>query len=316
MPLGRTTIAAACAALALASTLTTQPASARWVFHDDAVGEEIVAPPGGTQAQTCAHRLRATAGYGHFIDVANGEDPAAFEVPPDALRGISYEVWKAPRGLDGFSGAQVDDGGQVYFLNPDGSRRLATLVASLTTRPRAVRSTPVPSGGNPHVSDNFVFATAPIRTPLRGVAPGDRLGLIPVGGGGGIFVGVTAMNCRRPLVAARLDLRPGSRADEVRPGRPNALVPVRIFGSARLSVRRIRTVHLGEAAPAVVPPARRPSLRPRDVNRDGRLDRLYYFRQGDTDIGCIDAAATLTGQTTDRKRFQGRSRIATVGCDG
>jgi hypothetical protein len=310
MNLRTKTIASACAALALAWVASAQPAHARWRFHDDAVGEKITAPPGGTRAQTCAGRLQGTAGYGHFIDVANGENPAAFQIPAQATIAVSYRVWKAPRGFHSFQGAVEDTAaGAVYFEDPDGTRHQATSVGRVTTPRRAVLRTPEPSGGNPNVSDNFVFASAPISVPLTGVAPGDALGLIPAGGGGGIFVSVTAMNCGLPVLKSKVDVLPGSRNNPVHPTNAAELIPVRVFGSRRLDVRRITTVRLGEAAPASARP-------PRDVNRDGRPDRTYYFRQGDTDMMCIDTVVKVTGQTRDHKRFQGHNRITTAGCDG
>jgi hypothetical protein len=63
-----------------------------------------------------------------------------------------------------------------------------------------------------------------------------------------------------------------------------------------------------------VPANLKPSLRPKDVNHDGRLDRLYYFRQGDTYILCIDTHVKVTGRTSDHKRFQATAPITTAGC--
>jgi hypothetical protein len=312
MTLRTKTIASACAVLALAWAVSAQPAQARWTFHDDSLGESITAPPGGTRAQTCAGRLEATSGYGHFIDVANGEDPATFEIPAAARTAVGYEVWKAPPGFHSFSGALEDfDTGQVYFEDPDGTRHPAALVGGVTTPPRAVLATPVPAGGNRNVSDNFVFTSAPLSAPLTGVAPGDVLGLIPAadGSGGGIFVDVTAMDCGLPVLKSKIDVIPGSQVNTVHPNDAEELVPVRIFGSPRLRVRRITSVHLGEATPASARP-------PRDVNRDGRPDRLYQFRQGDTRMMCIDTGVKVTGRTSDRLRFQGRNPITTAGCDG
>ena len=316
MTLRSRTIASACATFALVWAASAQPALARWTFHNDAVGEEVTAPPGGTRAQTCAGRLRAVAGYGHFIDVANGEDPAAYQLPPHATRAVNYEVWKAPQGFASFRSAQEEENGQVYFQDSDGTRHLATLLATARTRPRTLLPTPLPANGNPNVTDTFVYTTAPISVPLRGIAPRDALGLRPAGEGGGIFISVTAMNCGLSVLRAKVDVRPGSRANTVHPESPEELVPVRIFGSPRLGVRTITTVHLGEAAPTTVPPVLKPSLRPRDVNGDGRLDRLYYFRQGDTDIRCIDTHVQVTGLTSAHKRFQGKNAIATAGCAG
>jgi hypothetical protein len=128
MTLRTTTVASTCAALALAWVAGAQPALARWTFHDDTVGEEVVAPPGGTRAQTCATRLEAVSGYESGIDVTGGEDPSAFQIPSQALTAVSYEVWKAPAGFHSFQRASRDAQG-VYLEDPDGTRHSATLVA-------------------------------------------------------------------------------------------------------------------------------------------------------------------------------------------
>jgi hypothetical protein len=317
MTLRTKTIASACTTLALAVAWTSaQPAMARWTFHNDSLGETITAPAGGTRAQTCTNRLAAVSGWARFIDVENGEDPAALRIPAEAKTAVDYEVWKAPPGFPNFNLAIEDEGGGVYFEDPDGTRHEASVVGRTTTPPRKSLRTPIPANGNPKVRDNFVFTSAPMSVRLRGVKPGDALGLRPAREPGGIYVNVTAMDCRLPVLKAKVDVRPGSKANKVYPNKAQKLIPVRIFGSARLNVKRIKEIHLGEAAPASVPQKLKPKLKPRDVNRDGRLDRLYYFRQGDTYIMCIDTKVNVTGRTSDKKRFQARSAIAAAGCDG
>jgi hypothetical protein len=107
-----------------------------------------------------------------------------------------------------------------------------------------------------------------------------------------------------------VDLRPRSQQNTVRPEAFGELVPVRVFGSRQLRVRRISSVYLGEAAPAPGQPPRRP----RDVNGDGHLDRVFVFRQGDTRMMCIDGRVKVTGRTSDAKRFQDRVPITPTGC--
>lgn len=308
----RTTTAAVVSSLAVTLVAAALPAQAgRWKFHDASVGEAMVAPPGATRAATCTHRLRAVAGYGSFVDVEGGEDPGAFPLPPDASNAVAYRVWKAPAGFDSFASAFQDfDTGQVIFLDPDGvTEHPATLVGSVTTPPRQPLETPRPAGGERGVSDNYVFTTAPISVALTGVRPGDLLGLAPQGEAGGIFVEARAIDCGLPVVGARVDLRPGTRDDVVRPHEPTDLVPVRVFGSRRLSVRHVATIRLGEAVSVS-------AQRPRDADHDGRADRVYVFAQGDTDIQCVDTGVRVTGRTTDRVRFDGRTPIVTTGCAG
>jgi hypothetical protein len=320
MTLRTKTIASACATLALglAWAAAPQPALAGWHFHDPKVGETITAPPGGTRAQTCADQFAAVTGWSAIL--SHGEDPATYQIPAEALTAVDYELWKAPPGFQSFRGNARSDGNGVYFEDPDGTRHDATSVARVTTPVRAALPTPVPANGNPNRSVTFVFTTAPISVSLSGVTPGDVLGLRH---GNFSFVEVTAMDCSLPVLKAKVDVIPRTRANKVHPnngdpsyGRGDDLVPVRIFGSKRLRVGGITEVHLGEAAPASVRAKLRPKLRPKDVNHDGRPDRLYYFRQGDTDIMCIDTDVQVTGRTSDHKRFQAGQPITTAGCAG
>ena len=294
------------AALVVAGAATAPSAYARWKFHNDAIGESVVAPAGGTRANSCEGRLRGVAGYGHFIDVEAGEDPADFPIPAQALNSVGYKVWKAPADSTGFS---VDEQtNAVVFERPDGTTHPATLAGSVTTPPRAPLPQPVPANGDPGRSDNFVFTTAPLKVALDGVKPGNLLGLAPAGGLQGIFVEVRAMNCDLPVLGARVNLLPGS-PDVVEPHSATDQLPLRVFGSKRLKVRHISQIHLGEAAPVSVRATR-------DLDGDGRADRVYVFEQGDTDIQCIDDAVRLTGRTSDRVRFQERTPITTAGCTG
>jgi hypothetical protein len=311
MTLRTRTIAGVAAIAALAVVGAAAPAAyARWKFHNDAIGETVVAPDGGTRANTCDDRLRAVAGYGHFIDVAGGEDPADFQLPSQALNSVGYKVWKPPAGFDSFAGAQENPTtGRVYFEDADGTHHKAKLVGSETTPPRAPLPDPVPAGGDPGESDNYVFTTAPLKVDLSGVKPGDLLGLAPAVGTGGIFTTVRAMNCDLPVLGARVNVVPGSEDNLVFPHQGTDQLPVRVFGSKRLKVRHITEIHLGDAAPFSAEP-------PQDMDGDGRADRLYRFQQEPTDIQCIDDTVKVTGRTSDGVRFQERSPITTAGCTG
>lgn len=52
----------------------------------------------------------------------------------------------------------------------------------------------------------------------------------------------------------------------------------------------------------------------KDVNRDGLLDILFYFKIKETGIICGDTAATLTGETFDGQAIEGSDSIVTKGC--
>lgn len=312
MKLASRTVASTVAAAAIAAAVplaVAAPSQARWVFHDAAVGEVVVAPDGGTRADTCRGRLRAVAGWATFVDVQGGEDPTTVPVPPDALSSARYQVWKAPAGFDSFDSAFLDQDTDGVVFQDGETLRPARLVGAATTPVRSLVATPRPAGGDPGRSDNYVFATAPFSVDLTGVRPGDLLGLAPRGSGGGIFVELRAIECGLPVRGARVDLLPGSAENVVEPHVAAELLPVRVFGSPRLQVRQLERIRLGVAAPVAV-------RAPRDHDRDGRADRVYLFAQGDTDIQCVDRGVVLTGRVGDRERISARSPIVTAGCTG
>jgi hypothetical protein len=166
-----------CAATSVAALVVAavQPsADARWNIHDGALGTELRPPPGGTDRQTCADRVRGRAGW-----YAPGQDadyvPAA---STDAYRAVPYEVWRAPAGFTSFASGekQQDEDGNVtgyLFTDPStGDPSAATKVLEFTTPRRTLVDDPIPHG------DDFVFTTARIAAPLpRSVDPGDLLGL-------------------------------------------------------------------------------------------------------------------------------------------
>ena len=303
------------AVLAVVWAASAAPAHARWTFHDESLGEAVVAPAGGTRANTCEERLRAVSGAAQTVDVEGGDDPATIPIPEWALTSVDYQVWKAPAGFDTFNPVDEDpDTGQPIFEDADGTRHPATLVGAATTPPREPLATPRPVDGELGVNDDYVFTTAPISIALTGVRAGDLLGLAPTGETGSIFVDVRAIDCDLPVLDARVDLLPASPDNIVRPHIATERLPVRVFGSRRLLVRHITGVRLGEAAPNA-------ARAPRDVDGDGRADRVYVFQQGETIQGgkyiqCIDTSVRVTGRTSDRVRFQARSPIETAGCAG
>jgi hypothetical protein len=110
-------------------------------------------------------------------------------------------------------------------------------------------------------------------------------------------------------VSVRIDVRPGSTSNKVDPHQSTPLLPVLVYGSATLDVRSIAAVHLQKAGPKSVSPELR---RPYDANRDGYLDRRYYFAPSATGIRCGQTSVTLTGRTSSGLRFTGTDAIRTV----
>jgi hypothetical protein len=280
------------------------PAHARWIFHDPSVGEAMIAPPGGTRADTCADRVRGWSGYSSTFEGSQGP------LPPEATATVTYEVWRAPEEFDNFDLATTDENGNVVFPAEGGGTQPASRVGTATTNPRTKLEPPQPWSLDPGDLDQlFVIAAAPITVPLHGVEVGDRLGLTPEPDLRAHYVDLRVINCSLPVLDARVNVLPASPHNVIRPHASDDRLPVRIFGTRRLKVAHITEVHLGEAAPLAVGA-------PRDLDRDGFADRVYTFRQFNTDIQCYDTAVKVTGKTSDRVRFQARSQITIRGCLG
>lgn len=162
----------------LISGAGSSPAAARWNIHNDADVTQITAPPGGSEDQTCADRLRGENGWSAFVDPA--DDPSALVPPPQAYGPGHYSVWQAPPGFSDFVAAEVqtDDQGEVTgYLFPDGSQ--ATRLPDIVTADRAALPQPIRIEG----TDIYVYTTAPIDVALPpSVDPGDVVGLLPPGG--------------------------------------------------------------------------------------------------------------------------------------
>ena len=80
------------------------------------------------------------SGYGHYINFDDGEDPAMYQIPAEAMTAVKYEVWKARHGFHNFDSARGLD--EVYFEDPSGTHHQATLVARVTTPPTRALADP------------------------------------------------------------------------------------------------------------------------------------------------------------------------------
>jgi len=169
----------------------TSPASARWRIHNGNDVSDMTAPPGGTAQQTCSDQLRGATGWATFVEDPNAPGP----LPPGAFSGTTYDVWKAPPGFSSFSegNAEFDNNGNIVgytFQDPKtGQPVAATLVVNFTTVDRMRMVTPASMG----TDGLYVFTAAPITQTLPGVAPGDVLGLKPIGAAS--IISLTAINC-------------------------------------------------------------------------------------------------------------------------
>ncbi len=106
-----------------------------------------------------------------------------------------------------------------------------------------------------------------------------------------------------------IDIKPGRFPNKINP-RKHGLIPVAILTTTTFNAKAVDpdSVRFGPNLAAPVHSALK------DVNRDGALDLILYFRTQDTGIACGDTTASLTGQTTSGEAIEGSDSVKTVGC--
>lgn len=194
----RTVTATLLSGLALSAALA--PAAARWQVHNDADVTQILAPTGGTEAQTCTDRLGGQSGWSTFVPNSDNVDDYV-PVPESGAYGpTDYDFWKAPAGYTSgfFQESDLNPGGVDFF--PDGGVDPvpAILVRHFRT-PQRAKIPPEylypdevdtdPAGGN-----LYLFSEATWSALLPGLRFGELMGIKPTGGGS-TFVNLTAIHC-------------------------------------------------------------------------------------------------------------------------
>jgi hypothetical protein len=219
-------------------------------------------------------------------------------------------VWKAPVNDPDGSFQESDPGPGVDFFDSAGNLvGPATRVSPPNYRTPArasVPAHPVFPPVDPTTDNLYYYSLTDFTVHLTGVSPGDILGIKP-SSGGSTFINLTAVYC----TTARIDVLPGKSPNVIHPRVKRPLLPVRVYGSTALHVRSVvlTSVHLQNARAATDPAHHR---RPFDANKDGKLDRVYFFSPAATGIRCGQASVTLTGRTTGGRHFTGANLIRTV----
>ena len=176
------------------------PAAARWQVHNSDDVTQILAPAGGTEAQTCTDRLRGQSGWSTFVP---NEDNVSDYVPPsgsNAYGPVNYNFWKAPAGYA--SGTFQESNltpGAVDFYPDGGSDPVPAIHVRDFTTPSRAQITPTylypdqvdtdPFGGN-----LYLFSRATWGALLPGLRYGDQVAIKP-SGEGSTFANVTAIHC-------------------------------------------------------------------------------------------------------------------------
>ena len=110
-------------------------------------------------------------------------------------------------------------------------------------------------------------------------------------------------------VRVEIDIMPRTRRNPVHPKRWE-LVPVAILGSPGFDVLNVDRTTLA-FGPSGAAPSNAKSWRARDVNGDGHVDLLTFFRARETGIVKGDSRACLSGATVSGTRFEGCDAVKT-----
>jgi len=110
-------------------------------------------------------------------------------------------------------------------------------------------------------------------------------------------------------IVVQIDIKPGSFPNAINPN-SRGVIPVAILTTDSFDASTVdaSTVRFGpDEAPAV-------KSAMDDVDNDGDLDMILFFRTQQTGIACGQTSATLTGQTLTSIPIEGSDSIKTVAC--
>ncbi len=107
-----------------------------------------------------------------------------------------------------------------------------------------------------------------------------------------------------------IDIVPEKRRNALQPGR-RELVPVAILGSPGFDVLRVDRASLA-FGPSGATPSNVRGWRARDVNGDGHMDLVTFYRARETGLVSGDSRACLSGATVSGTAFEGCDAVDTA----
>ena len=107
------------------------------------------------------------------------------------------------------------------------------------------------------------------------------------------------------------DAQPGLSKNPVKISSTSPTLVILVKGSATLDVTKIATAKVGNASP-VVSGVFSVLSKPADLTRDGRKDRLYFFRPSQTGLTCSSTSVTIGGTLTGGALWSGTDAIKAV----
>ena len=292
------------------------PASARFSVHNgaDVTQTDVVA---SSEYNTCGDKISGISGWGTTSTL----EQLGGSLPPEATGNAKYEVFLFTGGR-GPADAQVtfnDDGTTTYNYSSDGS--VVPRVAAFDGPTRVALATPIQQ-----VSDDgsgtilYIYSEAPFAQTISPAAPvGSKLAIKPLGGAAFRVLDVVTCSTTPPpppppvTVTAKIDAQPGLSPNYVIPSSGAPTLAILVKGSATLDVTKISTAKVGAAGPVTS------GLfgllgKPYDIDRDGKADRLYFFKPNQAGLTCSSTSVTIAGTLQGGSTWSGTDSVKPVFC--
>jgi len=283
------------------------PASARFTLHNsnDVTETDVVA---GSELKTCGDHVSGRIGWSSFSTVGEGALPDA------ATSAASYElfVFTNGRGPADASPTFNDDGSTTYVYNGDGT---AVQRVPFVTQPRLLVDPPIEQTSDGSTSIMYVYSRVTFSQTIAPAAPvGSTVYIKPIGGASFLVLDVVDCAPAPPVsVTASIDAQPGISPNYVAPSSSGPTLAILVKGSATLDVTKISTARVGAANP-VSSGLFGFLSKPYDVDRDGKLDRLYFFRPNQTGLTCSSTSVVVAGTLQGATSWSGTDSVKPVFC--
>lgn len=312
--MSRARIIVAIAVVALTVGLV-PPASAKFTTHNgaDVTQTDVV---NGDEFNTCGNRISGLAGYGTSSGNLDTTDQAVIDT---VTRTVNYEVFQFPAGStpSDFQFLEDPNTGVGSYVKFDGNGNVietAPRVLAFETAPRVI----IPGGplAQPEDFDPtqflYIYSQVAFDKTISPAAPvGSTLGIKPLSGAALRVLNVVACTTPPTNVVASIDAQPGLSRNPVKISSTSPTLVILVKGSATLDVTKIATAKVGNASP-VVSGVFSVLSKPADLTRDGRKDRLYFFRPSQTGLTCSSTSVTIGGTLAGGALWSGTDAIKAI----
>jgi hypothetical protein len=130
-------------------------------------------------------------------------------------------------------------------------------------------------------------------------------------GGAAISILLNTTPATNPVISINIDIKPGIFPNSINP-KSNEVIPVAVLTTDSFDASAINSASATFGATGIEAPVWKTAMQ--DVNGDGRLDMLLYFRTTQTGFKCGDTIGVLKAKTLSGRDVEGKDSIVTVAC--